>query len=70
MKILNIKSFFFFRKIFSLIKDVIKLKISKYNKELQKILELNIMNYKLLVGDILYMKQKLKEKNIMDLMIN
>ena len=46
----NIKSTYFFRKIFSYLCDEITLKIMKYNKNMQEILDINLYHYKTLSG--------------------
>ena len=46
----NIKSIYFIKIIFSLLEEEIKLKIVKYNKSLQNIININIINYKLFKG--------------------
>ena len=45
-EMVNIKSNFFVRYLFSLMDDGKQLHLVKYNKSLQKILNINIMNYK------------------------
>ena len=42
----NIKSIFFTKKIFSILDDGIKLKLIRYNKNLQNKIDIDIMNYK------------------------
>ena len=44
----NIKSNFFVRYLFTLIEDIKQLQLAKYNKSLQKILNINIMNFRVL----------------------
>ena len=46
----NIKSNFFMRDLFSLVEDGKQLQLVKYNKSLQKILNLNIMNFRVFSG--------------------
>ena len=46
----NIESNFFIRLIFFHIKEELKLKIVKYNKSLQDIIDINIINYKIFSG--------------------
>ena len=60
----KIRTIFFIKTIFLNLKEVKILKIAKYNKNLQ-----NILNIKSLQEDILYMNQMEKGKNIMHLMI-
>ena len=43
----NIKSVYFIKMFFSQINEVIKLKIVKYNKNLQNKLSINLKNYKI-----------------------
>ena len=42
----NIKSTYFIKKLFLFLDDGIKLKSIKYNKKLQKILDINLINYR------------------------
>ena len=42
----NIKSTFFIRLLFSYVEEKIKMKIAKYNKNLQNRMNLNLINYK------------------------
>ena len=46
----NIKSPFIKKKIFSQIHDKVKLELIKYNKKIQKVLNIDIINYKLFRG--------------------
>ena len=55
-----IKSSYFPKIIFSFIDDGTKLNLIKYNKKLQKIIDINILNYKLFSGK--YIKYETKEK--------
>ena len=59
----NIKSSYFIKILFSYIRDEIKLKLIQYNKNFQKIAEINVVNYKFLSGKyIIYEKcGKIKE---------
>ena len=41
----NIKSFYFIKKLFSRVDERKKLKVVKYNKRLQNIIDINIINY-------------------------
>ena len=43
----NIKSTYFNKAIFSFIDELLKLKIIKYNKTLQNLMNINLINYKL-----------------------
>ena len=51
----KIKSFYFIHKLFSNTDERKKLKLIKYNKNTQKILDININNYKLFKENMLYM---------------
>ena len=46
----NIKSNFFVRYLFSFVDDGKQLYLVKYNKRLQKLLNINIMNYRFFTG--------------------
>ena len=61
----NIKSFYFYKIIFSFINEKKKLKIAKYNKNIQNKIDINITNYKIFSGRyIIYEKDgKGKEYN-------
>jgi len=59
----NIKSIFFSRIIFSYIKEKLKLNIIKYNKNLQTLINVNIINYKILSKKII-IKERTEEKEI------
>ena len=50
MPIKNIKSTYFIQKLFEYIYEDIKLKLVVYNKNIQKILDINIINYKFMSG--------------------
>ena len=47
MSISNIKSVYFIQKLFSYIYEDRKRKLVVYNKNMQKILDINLINYKL-----------------------
>ena len=51
----KIKSIYFIDKLFSNTDERKKLKLIKYNKNTQKILDININNYKLFKENMLYM---------------
>ena len=53
----NIRAYYFTQKIFSYLIDERILKIAKYNKSLQKKINIGIINLKCLVENILYMSQ-------------
>ena len=48
--LVNIKSTYFYSKLFSFMDEGKKLKIIKYNKNLQKILDISLLHYKLFSG--------------------
>ena len=52
----NVKSTYFRKKLFLNIDERKKLKLVKYNKKSQKILDINIDNYKLLQEHMLILK--------------
>ena len=58
----NIKSIYFSQIIFSFFEDKRKLELVKYNKSLQKILNISIINYKFLSGK--FIKYETKNKGI------
>ena len=59
----KIRAIFFVKTVFLNLKEVKKLKISKYNKSLQNILNIKLINYKYFFQeDILYMNQMEKGK--------
>ena len=58
----NIKSIYFTKIIFSLLDEKIKLNIIRYNKHLQNILEINLINYKLFSGRYIVYETKEKGK--------
>ena len=58
----NIKSIFFIKYLFSYIKDKNKLKLVRYNKNLQNNLSINIINYKLLSERYIIYETKEKGK--------
>ena len=64
----NIKSLYFIRIVFSYVDEEKKLKIIKYNKSLQKIINISIINYKFFTGKyIIYESNKKgKEYNVYD----
>ena len=64
----NIKTLFFIKIIFSYIDEERKLKLSKYNKVLQKKLNLNIISYKIYSGRYIVYESggKTKEYNYLD----
>ena len=69
----NIKSLYILKhKIFTYLGDAIKLKLSKYNKTLQKHLNLSIINYIIYSKNTSNMKSlpKQKEKNMIVILIN
>ena len=54
----NIKSIFFSRNIFTFINERRKLNIIKYNKSLQKLINISIINYKIFKGKIIIRETK------------
>ena len=68
--LLNIKSIFFINKIFTIIKGGIKLKLIKYNRFIQKEININLLNYKLFTGKYLIYETKDIQKNMIFMMIN
>ena len=56
----NIKSIYFLDFVFTYLKEKVKLNITKYNKILQKSINMKLINYKLVSG-----KYILKESNVM-----
>ena len=62
MMIENIKSMFFLKLIFSFTKKKKKLELVKYNKRLQKNLELSLFNHKLFSGRYIIFENKIKGK--------
>ena len=59
----NIKSSFFYKIVFSFIKEKSKLKIVKYTKNLQKKIDINLLHYKYFTGKfIVYEKYKKRKK--------
>ena len=58
----NIKSIFFVKFIFSKIKEGIKLKLIRYNKYLQYLMNLDLMNYKRFSGKYIIYENKRKGK--------
>ena len=67
----NIKSLYFIRIVFSYVDEEKKLKIIKYNKSLQKIINISIINYKFFTGKyIIYESNKKgKEYDVYDQMV-
>ena len=59
---LNIKSSYIMKKIFAYQSEELKLKICKYNKSLQNILNINLINYKTLSGRYILYETKEKGK--------
>ena len=59
----NIKaSFYFLNKLFSMIEEGRKLKLVKYNKEIQKDLDITLTNYKFFSGRYIIYESKGKGK--------
>ena len=55
----NIKSFYITKIIFSHVEEESKLKLIKYNKRFQKIMDINIMNYKCFKGNYIKYESKI-----------
>ena len=66
----KIRATYFYKKIFIHIDDKIKLDLLKYNKSLQKQLDISLNDYRIFSGNISYTKEKEKGKYIMDIVIN
>ena len=67
----NIKaSFYFINKIFSMIDEKQKLKLVRYNKGYQCILNINITNYKFFSDRYIIFEKNGKGKNMIIIMIN
>ena len=58
----NIKSIFITRKVFSFLNEVIKLKLIRYNKNMQSKMNINLINYKTLSGRYIIFETKQKGK--------
>ena len=58
----NVKSFYFIQKLFSYILEKNKLKLVKYNKNLQKIINISIINYEHFSGRYIIQEQNGKGK--------
>ena len=58
----NVKSFYFIQKLFSYILEKNKLKLVKYNKNLQKIINISIINYEHFSGRYIIYEQNGKGK--------
>ena len=66
----KIRSFHIFKIVFSYLNDAGKLKLIKYNKKIQRKININLMNYKLYSDKyIIYETKKKKSKNIILIMI-
>ena len=69
MLIDNIKSMIITKQIFSFLNELIKLKICKINKAIQRIININIINYKIFSGRYIINETKKEKKNMIDYMI-
>ena len=58
----SIKSIFFSRILFSHLNEKIKLKIIKYNKKLQNIIDIKLINYKFYSGKYIIYENNIKGK--------
>ena len=66
----NIKSLFFIRIFFSYVDEKQKLKIVKYNKSLQRRINISLINYIYFTGKYIIYESEYIAKNIMVIMIN
>ena len=59
----SIKSLYFTKIIFNIVQEKTKLKIAKYNKNLQRTIDISLVNYKIFSGRniILIISQNMKE---------
>ena len=62
MSIENIESIFFIRKLFSYIYEKRKLNLIIYNKKIQKIFDINLINYKIKSGKYVVHESKTVSK--------
>ena len=62
----KIKATYFYARLFCHINDKIKLSILKYNKNLQKIMDLNLINYRIFSGKYIIYERKEKKGKIYD----
>ena len=58
----NIKSTIITKKVFSFMNEVLKLKLLRYNKSLQKKININLINYKIQSGRYIIFESKQKGK--------
>ena len=58
----SIKSLFFIKKIFSYLDEERKLKLIKYNKKKQDLIEINLFNYKIFSGRYIQYEENKKGK--------
>ena len=58
----NIKSIYFRKILFFFVDEERKLNIIKYNKSLQKLLDINLINYKMFKGKYIIYESKTKAK--------
>ena len=65
----NIKSSYFIKLVYTFVEEAQKLKLIKYNKSLQKNLDISIINYKFFSGRYIITNQTELEKNIWVIMI-
>ena len=59
----NIKSYFFIKNLFDLLLEKNKLEIAKYDKRLQKKIDISLINYKFFSGKYLIMEPNRKGKD-------
>ena len=62
----KIKATYFYARLFCHINDKIKLSILKHNKNLQKIMDLNLINYRIFSGKYIIYERKEKKGKIFD----
>ena len=65
----NVKSIYICKIIFSYVNPMKKLNLIKYNKNLQNINELSLIDYKIISGNLLHLKIMEKDKYIMLIII-
>ena len=64
------KSIYFIKRLFSFVDEKNKLDIIKYNKNMQKILDISLINYKFFSDRYIIFEKMEKEKNIINIMIH
>ena len=66
----KLKSTFFMKKLFFHLNERRKLKLIKYNKSIQKDLDIGLINYLYFTKKYIIYETKEKEKNIIDTIVN